>query len=101
MAETKPAQSLHGHDLSNRGGNQWKHLSLPAVKQQWFLAGEQEMIERKPGGRSDIWHKDGEAIHARTDLIDPGFHDKPSKEWPCDWLIGRERLLETTSCSAP
>ena len=41
MAEPEPTQSLHRHHPSNRGGNHWKHFSLPAVKQQRFIAGEQ------------------------------------------------------------
>jgi len=42
------------------------------VKQKRLITGEQEMIERKSGGRSGIGHEGREAIYARTDLIDPG-----------------------------
>jgi hypothetical protein len=42
------------------------------VKQKRLITGEQEMIERKSGGRSCIGHEGREAIYARTDLIDPG-----------------------------
>jgi hypothetical protein len=62
------------------------------VKQKRFVTGEQEMIERKSGGRSDIGHEDGEAIYACTDLIDPSFHDKLSQEWPYDRLIVKDGL---------
>jgi hypothetical protein len=49
------------------------------VKQQRLITSEQEMIVGKSGGRSSIGHKDREAIYACTDLIDPGFHDDPSR----------------------
>src|SRR6516164_5966860 len=59
MSEGKPAQPLKWHNPGDGSGNQWKHFSLPAVKQERLITGDQEVIKSEACRGSDFGHEDG------------------------------------------
>src|SRR6476646_5855204 len=74
MSESKPAQLLHWHDPGNGRRYQREHFALTAVKEQRFIAGDEEMIV----GESSRWCRlrceNREAVHSRRYFVYPGFH---------------------------
>src|SRR6476646_6551402 len=74
MSESKPAQLFHWHDPGNGRRYQGEHFALAAVKEQRFIATNEEMIVGESSGRCRIRCENREAVHSRSYLVDPGFH---------------------------
>src|ERR687891_1648023 len=74
MAERDPVQALDRNNPGHGRGNQRKHLSQPAVKEQWLFPENEKMVEGESGRERDFGNMDRQAIGAVANLIDPGFH---------------------------
>jgi hypothetical protein len=75
VTEADPAQLLQREYFRERSGDQRKHRSLTAVKQQRLFGCDQELVEGEPGGRCDVRNMGRQAENAVGDLGNLRFHE--------------------------